>query len=141
MLLDVKNDVQEIDRVFARIKEFCCANNISEKKCFDILIIVDELATNIVSYAFDDDQEHTFTIMVEKESENGNEIVHLRLSDGGIPFDPLKNPGPDTEASLENRKVGGLGIFFVKQLSDHIAYARIEGKNQLDVFVSLKEEE
>ena len=137
MLLNVKNDIREIDRVFARIKEFCCANNISEKKCFDILIIVDELATNIISYAFNDGQEHTFTIMIEKE----NEAVHLQLSDGGIPFDPLKSSVPDTDAPLENRKIGGLGIFFVKQLSARIDYARIENKNQLDIFVSLKEEE
>ena len=59
MLLSVKNDIREIDRVFSIIKEFCCANNISEKKCFDILIIVDELATNVISYAFGDGQEHT----------------------------------------------------------------------------------
>ena len=137
MLLNVKNDIREIDRVFARIKEFCCASCISEKKCFDILIIVDELVTNIVSYAFDDGQEHTFTIMIEKE----NDSVHLQLSDGGIPFDPLKSTGPDTNASLENRKVGGLGIFFVKQLSTHITYARVDNKNQLDIFVNLKEEE
>ncbi len=137
MLLNVKNDIREIDRVFDTIKEFCCTNGISEKKCFDVLIIVDELATNIVRYAFDDGQEHIFTIMIEKE----NEVIHMRLTDGGIPFDPLKSSVPDTEASLENRKVGGLGIFFVKQLSERITYARIEDKNQLDVFVSLKEEE
>ena len=137
MLLNVKNDIREIDRVFDRIKEFCCANDISEKKCFDILIIVDELATNIISYAFDDGQEHTFTIMIEKE----NDVIHVQLSDGGVPFDPLKKSEPDTDASLEKRQVGGLGIFFVKQLSKRITYARIENKNQLDVFVSLKEEE
>ncbi len=136
MLLDVKNDIREIDRVFTCIKEFCCANDISEKKCFDILIIIDELATNIISYAFDDGQEHTFTIMIEKE----NELVHIQLLDAGIPFDPLKKTEPNTDASLESRKVGGLGIFFVKQLSQLVTYARIDGKNQLDIFVSLKEE-
>ena len=137
MLLNVKNDIREIDRVFTCIKEFCCANGISEKKCFDILMIIDELATNIISYAFDDGQEHTFTVMIEKEKD----MVHVRLSDAGIPFDPLNRIEPDTDASLESRKVGGLGIFFAKQLSQFISYERVRNKNQLDIFVSLKEEE
>jgi len=137
MLLNVKNDIREIDRVFTCVKEFCCTNGISEKKCFDILIIIDELATNIISYAFNDGQEHTFTIMIEKE----NEMVHVQLSDAGIPFDPLKGTEPNTDASLESRKVGGLGIFFVKQLSHFMSYERVKNRNQLDVLVSLEEEE
>ncbi len=137
MLLNVKNDIREIERIFADIKGFFCENNISEKKGFDVLVIVDELATNIINYAFDDGQEHTFTIMIEKK----NEDVHLRLTDGGIPFDPLQKSEPDIDSPLENRQIGGLGIFFVKQLSKKITYTRIENKNQLDVLVSLKEEE
>ncbi len=137
MLLSVKNDIREIDRVFSCIKEFCHTSGVSEKKCFDILIIIDELATNVISYAFNDGQEHTFTIAIDKK----DDVVHIRISDAGIPFDPLKKNEPDTDASLESRKIGGLGIFFVKQLSQLVTYERVEDKNQLDIFVSLKEEE
>jgi anti-sigma regulatory factor (Ser/Thr protein kinase) len=137
MLLKVRNDIQEIDRICNDIKEFCFSNDINEKKCFDILMIVDELATNVIKYAFQDDQEHVFDILLEKNSQT----VHIQLTDDGIPFDPLKKSDPDTMSSLEDRNIGGLGIFFAKQLSKLITYARIEDKNQLDILVSLKEEE
>lgn len=137
MLLKVKNDIQEIDRICNDIKEFCFSNDIHEKKCFDILMIVDELATNVIRYAFQDDQEHVFDILLEKNSQT----VHIQLTDDGIPFDPLKKSDPDTASPLEERNIGGLGIFFAKQLSKLITYARIEDKNQLDILVSLKEEE
>ncbi len=137
MLLKVRNDIQEIDRICNDIKEFCFSNDINEKKCFDILMIVDELATNVIKYAFHDDQEHVFDILLEKNSQT----VHIQLVDDGIPFDPLKKSDPDTMSSLEDRNIGGLGIFFAKQLSKLITYARIENKNQLDILVSLKEEE
>ncbi len=137
MLLKVRNDIQEIDRICNDIKEFCSSNNIDEKKCFDILLIVDELATNIIRYAFNDEQEHIFDILLEKN----NQTIHIQLTDDGIPFDPLKKSDPDTDASLEDRNIGGLGIFFAKQLSKLITYARIENKNQLDILVSLKGEE
>lgn len=137
MLLKVRNDIQEISRVCSKIKEFCSLNDISEKKCFDILMIVDELATNVIKYAFTDGQCHVFDIKLEKN----NQIVHIQMLDNGIPFDPLERSAPDTVSSLEERAIGGLGIFFAKQLSELITYARVDDKNQLDILVNLKEEE
>ncbi len=136
MLLKVRNDIKEIDRVCTEVKNFCSSNNIENDKCFDIVIIIDELATNIIKYAFVDGCDHTFDIVVEKNDER----LHIQLLDDGIPFDPLKKSRPDTESSLEERAIGGLGIFFAKQLSEQITYERTENKNQLDIFVSLKKE-
>lgn len=137
MLLKVRNDIQEISRVCSKIKEFCSSNGISEKKCFDILMIVDELATNVIRYAFKDGQCHAFDIKLEKN----NHTVHIQILDNGIPFDPLEKSAPDTVSSLEERAIGGLGIFLAKQLSETITYARVDDKNQLDILVNLKEEE
>ena len=136
MFLKVRNDIKEIDRVCTEVKNFCCSNDIENDKCFDIVIIIDELATNIIKYAFVDGCDHTFDIVIEKNDEK----LHIQLLDDGIPFDPLKRSNPDTDSSLEERAIGGLGIYFAKQLSEQITYERTENKNQLDIFVNLKKE-
>ncbi len=136
MLLKVKNDIKEIDRVCTEVKNFCCSNNIGDDKCFDIVIIIDELATNIIKYAFVDGYEHIFDIVINKR----NEKLHIQLLDDGIPFDPLKRARPDTDSSLDERAIGGLGIFFAKQLSEQITYERAENKNRLDILVNLRKE-
>ena len=118
------------------VKNFCCSNDIENDKCFDIVIIIDELATNIIKYAFVDGCDHTFDIVIEKNDEK----LHIQLLDDGIPFNPLKRSNPDTDSSLEERSIGGLGIYFAKQLSEQITYERTENKNQLDIFVNLKKE-
>lgn len=136
MLIKVRNDIKEIDRVCTEVKNFCCSNNVENDKCFDVVIIVDELATNIIKYAFTDGGDHTFDIIINKEEDQ----LHIQLLDDGIPFDPLKKSRPDTDSSLEERAIGGLGIFFAKQLSKQITYKRAKNKNRLDIFVSLKKE-
>lgn len=137
MLLNIKNDIQEIDRICSDLKKFCVLNNIGEKKCYDIVIIIDEMASNVINYAFDDNQEHTFILMIEKKED----LVHIQIIDDGIAFDPLKKTEPDLESSLEDRKIGGLGIFFAKQLSQSITYMREDNKNHLDIIVNINEEE
>lgn len=135
MLLNVKNNIQEIDRILPLIHKFCGDNGICEKKCFDISIIIDELATNVINYAFSDDKLHEFTITLRKIEE----IVHIEILDEGIPFDPLKRSEPDIESSLEDRKIGGLGIYLARQLAEKIIYTRIDNKNKLDIFVTTEE--
>ena len=55
----------------------------------------------------------------------------LEIEDRGRPFHPLDAPSPDLSAPLRERKLGGLGIHFVKQLMDDVAYARVADINRL----------
>ena len=57
--------------------------------------------------------------------------ITFRMTDRGVPFDPLKKPDPDITLSAEEREVGGLGIFITKQTMDSVAYAYENGKNIL----------
>lgn len=137
MLLNVKNDIQEIDRILPNIEEFCCKNGVCDKKCFDISIIVDELTTNVINYAYPDGKTHEFSITLRKIEE----IIHIQILDDGIPFDPLRRSEPDIDSPLEDRKIGGLGIYLARQLAEKITYQRIDNQNKLDIFVAIKEEE
>ncbi len=55
--------------------------------------------------------------------------LSVRMSDNGVPFDPLAAPPPDTSTNLEDRPIGGLGLELIRTLPDEIDYARQEGRN------------
>lgn len=134
MLIKIKNNVDEIAKLCDEVKKFCDDNGVSEEKYHDIVLILDELATNVINYAYPDGGTHTFTLNLHKD---GDERIFMKLSDDGIPFDPLARDKPDTESSLEEREIGGLGIFIVKQLSEVVEYSRVDDKNHLVVIVSI----
>ena len=92
-----------------------------------INICLDELFTNIVSYGFKDDLEHTinFTLLAD------NNLVTINIEDDGIPFNPLEKIDPDFPENVENAEIGGLGIHIIRQLMDNVSYARKQGNNQL----------
>ncbi|WP_420264747.1 ATP-binding protein [Candidatus Magnetominusculus dajiuhuensis] len=99
----------------------------------EIELAMEEVFVNIARYAYEG-QPGTVE-MVIKADEAGN--LHIELIDEGVPFDSTTVPEPDLEASIDDRDVGGLGIFFIKQLMDEINYSRQDGKNILK-FTALK---
>lgn len=93
-----------------------------------INICIDEIFTNIVSYAFNEsDDNRLFDISVSRTS---NEIK-LVLSDNGKAFNPLERKDPDISLSAEDREIGGLGIFIVKKVMDEVSYTRDHNLNVL----------
>jgi anti-sigma regulatory factor (Ser/Thr protein kinase) len=57
--------------------------------------------------------------------------ITFRMTDKGVPFDPLKKPDPDITLSAEDREIGGLGIFITKKTMDQVTYAYENNKNIL----------
>ena len=137
MLLTIKNDISEISRVCDEVKSFCTSNNISDSCYQNIVLIIDEMVTNVILYAYKDQLEHCFHLEIVKDRGR----VCIELSDDGVPFNPLESNVPDTDSSLEDRAIGGLGIFLVKQLSEHVEYQRLGNKNYLKIRVIVKAEE
>lgn len=137
MLLNLTNDIAEIGRLCDAVKKFCDENQIPEAKYHDIILILDELVTNVINYAY---PESKGTCSVKLLYDENQEKVFIEIRDGGVPFDPLAKFDPDVDVCLEEREIGGLGIFIVKQLSDSIEYSRINDKNQLVIKVSASKE-
>ena len=57
--------------------------------------------------------------------------VTATVTDDGAPFDPTSAPAPDTGLSIDERKIGGLGVHLVRQLMDEVRYERVDGHNKL----------
>ena len=93
-----------------------------------ICVAIEEVFVNVANYAYGEGSgDVTLEIGFDKVSRD----VTFRLSDWGTPFDPLQKPDPDITLSVEERQIGGLGIFIVKKTMDAVRYAYEDGKNIL----------
>lgn len=94
-----------------------------------LYVVVDELVTNIVNYAYPDGENDYLDV----EIMHGEKLVTIRFHDGGIPFNPLEKDPPDTTLPMSQRPIGGLGILLVVQKVDTIAYEYIDSENVLTI--------
>lgn len=94
-----------------------------------IHLATEELVVNIVDYAYPDRDDGYLDVEIIRNEE----YITLRFHDGGIPFNPLESETPDTSLPMEQREIGGLGIFFVLKKMDTVAYEYIHGENVLTI--------
>ena len=123
--MEIDNDLPAIERVVGQFMEFARRNDLPPETTTPICMAFDDLLTNIISYGYTDDLQHVIGI---KASVVKDSLVVV-ITDDGRPFNPFTMAAPDIEQSLEERKVGGLGIFLVKTLTDESCYKRHIGKN------------
>ena len=123
--LTLKNDVLELESVISFVSDVCVRNSISPETEHDLKLALDEMITNVAQHAYPGSGEHRFTLHITVSSE---EFV-ARIEDDGVEFNPTEHPIPDLDAPLEGRKVGGLGIYLVRQIMTSVEYQRVAGKN------------
>ncbi|MGN1339502.1 MAG: ATP-binding protein [Oscillospiraceae bacterium] len=96
------------------------------KKVMQITVAIEEMFVNIAHYAYPGGNG-----TVRYSIEHDDHCIIFRLADSGIPFDPLAKPDPDVTLSAEERKIGGLGIYMMKQTMDDVTYEYTNGENIL----------
>jgi serine/threonine-protein kinase RsbW len=99
------------------------------KDIYAVQLSVDEAATNIIQHAYPNQNGGPIEITCML-SDSGSEFT-VNITDWGRPFDPTGAPTPDTQSGINERKVGGLGITFMKKFMDTVKYERIKDKNLL----------
>lgn len=100
------------------------------KTQIQIDVAVEELFSNIAFYAY---QPETGAAAVCVEALENPHAVAVTFIDGGTPYDPLAREDPDITLSAEERKIGGLGIYMVKQTMDDVSYQYQDGRNILRI--------
>ncbi len=123
----LKNRRSAIDGFVEQLEKLAQEWQLPPGVVFDLNLVVEELVMNIVLYGYDNDSEHEIVLKLSKMTD----VVTIQLIDDGVAFNPLEVPRPDIDARLENRKIGGLGIHFVRGKMDDIQYQRKHGKNIL----------
>ena len=110
------------------IKEFGEANALSEAVQSRLNLMLDELVTNSITYGLLEIPDPELRLRLHVD---GGAVV-AQLEDNGTAFNPFEEaPEPDPTLGLEDRPIGGLGVFLVKQFADSTAYERVEGRNRI----------
>jgi serine/threonine-protein kinase RsbW len=123
----IKNDMEEIDILADGIMKFCRENDVEEGACLDIRLAVEEVVSNTIKYGYEDSEVHYIRIRAERETKG----LLLEIEDGARPFNPLEAPKPDLSLPAEKRPIGGLGIYLLNSVMDHVEYERAKSKNVL----------
>ena len=125
--IEITPDMGSLSVVTDFLRERGSEWNLPKKLANRLHVIADEVYSNIVGYS----GASRARISVEK----GDDCVTLVFEDDGIPYDPTAAKEPDVTLSLEEREVGGLGIYMVKKMAAEMNYERLDGKNRLTVVV------
>lgn len=125
--LALANKISELEHIHLTVNELLDKWEIPAALGFTLDLVLEEAFTNVVKYAFDDDQPHQIFLEFEKTGDQ----LEIRLIDDGLSYDPTQKTDPDIEAPVEERQVGGLGIFLIKQFMDSVEYQRKDNKNYL----------
>ena len=127
-ILNLKNKISELEKLTLFIDDVCESAGVDSATAMNINLALEEAVSNIIFYAYPGgESEHTITV---RYSMKDNEL-HFDIYDRGIPFDPTAKADADVSLNAEERKIGGLGIFLVKQIMDRVEYQRKGDENIL----------
>ncbi len=132
--LVLKNQLSELELLALELENLEQEWLLEESVMFNLNLALEEIFTNIVFYGYTNKNIHEIFISFLKTPK----VMEVKIEDDGVEFDPLTMPDPDSlDKSIEERTIGGLGIYFVKKLTDDVKYDRINNKNTLTFSIKL----
>lgn len=126
----VEATIESIPTVTAFVDEQLEQLECPMKTQMQVDVAIDELFSNIAYYAYNPEI-GSATVRVEV-AEDPLAVV-ITFIDNGIPYDPLANADPDITLPIEERGIGGLGIYMVKKTMDDVSYEYKDGQNILRI--------
>ena len=127
------NDISEISKLNEFVEEIGNEFSLTPDVVFNVNLVLEEAIVNVINYAYPKEKHES--IYLSAQLHEGS-IVFV-LTDTGMQFDPTKAPEADITLSLEDRPIGGLGIFLIRQIMNEVSYERIDGKNVLTLSKNL----
>ncbi|MBV9385035.1 MAG: ATP-binding protein [Chroococcidiopsidaceae cyanobacterium CP_BM_ER_R8_30] len=112
------------------------AARLDKKVSYKLRLAVDEIATNIILHSY---QEAGRSGVLDLLAEFDEQALIISIEDTGDPYDPTKEPTPtDLDQPLEQRQLGGLGVYLAIHSVDKFIYERVGNKNRNTFFVKYK---
>ena len=133
--LVMRNDIQQIPTLAEWIEMI----GLPQELNMPINLALEEAVSNVMLYAYPGKSGQVLVECDKSQRQGQSQIksVVFTITDSGVPFDPTQQEDPDVTQSAEERPIGGLGIFLVRQIMDDIRYERKDGKNILTLVKSL----
>lgn len=120
--------LENLEPVLSFLNQALSEFGVSKGTRIELDVAVEELFVNIAHYAYAPDAGDA-VIRLEIDGES----VSITLEDWGKPYNPLEKPDPDITLSAEERPIGGLGVYMVKESMDDVRYVRRDGKNCITI--------
>ncbi len=116
------------------IDHYCDTENLPDDLRMKLHLITEEIATNAIQYGQEEQSGGYFSTRIE----HAPDALKLIFTDNGKAFDPTRKAAPNSlDASLEERAIGGLGIYLVTEFAHSVEYERRDETNQLRVTLSI----
>ncbi|MGC9456975.1 MAG: ATP-binding protein [Halothiobacillaceae bacterium] len=125
----------ELPKLAEAIEHFAEEQALDPSLAMQLNLVLDELLTNIATHGSAHPEQPV--TWVEVTLLRANDRLEITLADDGPQFDPREAPAPDLDADVEARKIGGLGLHFVRHFTDRMHYAREDGQNILTLHKQL----
>jgi serine/threonine-protein kinase RsbW len=122
--------LENLGRFKESVADCVSTEGFDQKRIQEIELALEEALVNIFSYAY---PEEAGDVEVNCKIENGQFIIEI--IDAGIPFDMTSLSDPDLTADVDERKIGGLGIFLLKKMVDEVRYRREKDQNILNLII------
>jgi serine/threonine-protein kinase RsbW len=122
--------LENLGRFKESVADCVSTEGFDQKRIQEIELALEEALVNIFNYAY---PEEAGDVEVNCKIENGQFIIEI--IDAGIPFDMTSLSDPDLTADVDERKIGGLGIFLLKKMVDEVRYRREKDQNILNLII------
>ena len=124
-MLQVLAQAGELAGLNQYLGKFWEASALPPESQFPFELALEEVFMNVVMHGSTPDHVPTVEVSLRREADD----VILSIADTGPAFDPLEAPNPDIGAAIEDRPIGGLGIYLLREMMDEFSYARLDGRN------------
>jgi serine/threonine-protein kinase RsbW len=125
--VEIVPSLEAIGRLTDEVSVFLRGTGVDARAVHHVALVIDEILTNVATHGGSPDVPATVALDVQPDRISGE------IGDTGKPFDPRTAPAPDIGAPLEERKIGGLGLHLVRQLTSALEY-RSDGKRNWTTF-------
>jgi len=133
MELIIHNKVSDLDIVHQTVDKMAAEWGMEEMDIMRFNLVMEEAVSNVILYAYprSEEQEIKITATVSDGPDADTKTLTILIIDTGMEFDPTQHGYADIDQSLEERRIGGLGIFIIKNYMDSVLYERKDGYNIL----------
>ena len=125
--LTLTNNIYELERLEPFLMEFFDRHNLDMALLPSVNLALEEVLANVIMYAYQEGTQGEVNLSAKID----NEDILVEIKDMGVPFNPLQQQEVNLDVPLEERQIGGLGIFIIKEIMDKVEYAREDGWNVL----------
>ena len=123
--ISIANDLRELAGVAAKVDAFCDARGVGAGTAYAVNLSIDEILSNTIGHGYDDDEAHRIELIVRLDGAT----VTVVIVDDARAFDVSAPAAGTADVPLEERALGGLGLFLVRRMMDRVEYRRQDGCN------------